>query len=429
MYGNYILIYYTIFSKSAVFEVVASLKIIEKGVLPLDENSVGIQFYLDVENRDRLFPCKIRSWTRRCHHIDSYNNDTDDIPVYGANIHMIKPKDRDTLIYVYPAIIQENHIGSCEFILDYRCGNIKKLKRKEVSVPFDTKVKKSGSVLNRFWKRSTCASVDQDLRNYCQPVNCDLKYVGKRHFYNDKVNKCVAAPICNEDSIKELPDIVYDPERHICKDLENPLSVADIYAITSGFGIVNEPWNFNGVTVELQTNCNTISENISFLRDMMHGKLYPLYQGSVLDFSSACNSAILTIVVSILLLTFLILSLVCCINTSLWLLKKVSRDDLCKFCANIKSKFSKGHVSKCGRKNSRVNKDIKNKLLKDVIVTDLPIELRESFENICERVHREVKWKKRYRRDDLGSRINLAETNIVISATSSATHLMDNVNR
>lgn len=53
-----------------------------------------------------------------------------------------------------------------------------------------------------------CSTVDLDTLDDCRPVNCHIKYNGKRNFFNRRMQRCQAVPICIADTSKELPDVV-----------------------------------------------------------------------------------------------------------------------------------------------------------------------------------------------------------------------------
>ncbi|KAG6455687.1 hypothetical protein O3G_MSEX009344 [Manduca sexta] len=427
----YFLILCIVLSNSKVYE--ASINILEKGVIPLDKDSVGIQFYVDIVNEDQFSTCGMRYWTNRCCFIDpenSVNNICGGLNVYGAARHTIKPRDRDTLFFVYPTLIPYDQIGTCSFVLDYNCANRRLFKREEIEMKFDTRLKVNKELLKDERKVKSCDALDLDSLNECKPIDCEMKYIGMKPYFDGGRGKCIDAAICEADPTKDLPDLVYNPKSNTCKDLENPLTIADIYAISSGLGVVTEPLNASSAQVEVKSNCSTISQHLQMLRDMMYGKLYPISSDVILDdttYSSTCKSAFLGIISCILGLCGVLLAIVFCVNSAVWFHRKWTNGDFKKCFGKMKKKYKKCNMPDCESKKSRVNKEVKNDLLKDVIVTDLPIELRDSVLDLCERVNREVKWKRRYRIADLGSQVNLMEQAAYASSrTSSTTTLQDN---
>lgn len=72
-----------------------------------------------------------------------------------------------------------------------------------------------------------CESVDLNPFDDCKPVNCELKYFGKRNFFKSPF--CVPATTCGSD-----PDIIYDYETNSCRSLKHVLSDEEKESIRSG---------------------------------------------------------------------------------------------------------------------------------------------------------------------------------------------------
>ncbi|KAJ0176935.1 hypothetical protein K1T71_006944 [Dendrolimus kikuchii] len=376
-------------------ETVSTITVVDKGMIPFDPESIGIQLFVTVENLDTLNACNVHIWPKRCCLLNIGKKDCFTVTVYGVNHKTVQPKDIETLILVYPAIYKYNHVGYCNLLLESDCSS-KKLKREIIYLPFNT-TNITDCSRSIFRKTESCDTEDQDPSNGCLPINCDEKYLGLRPFYSID-NRCTEAPVCERDFAKDLPDVVYVPNSNTCRDLDNPISVGDVYSFSTGLGVVTQNETMKTTTVELNSNLSTISQNLLFLKDLMYGKLCPATNNVSINYSEPCKSALWAIFGCIFGLVAVLLSFVCCINTSVWIYNKWSTGDLRNFFIKVKSKFFSNRL-KCEAKVSKVNKDVKNKLLQDVIVTDLPIELRESAINLCERIGKEVKWKKRYRAD------------------------------
>lgn len=54
----------------------------------------------------------------------------------------------------------------------------------------------------------SCQTIDMDPLDNCQPVNCPMKYLGFRNYFNHKWKRCQKVPICVSDPEKDLPDVV-----------------------------------------------------------------------------------------------------------------------------------------------------------------------------------------------------------------------------
>lgn len=412
------------------FEVFASIQVLDKGLISLQKDSAGLQFYIDIENKDRLSSCSIHSWTENCCLDDGADCNT--MVVYGGD-YFAKPKDRETIIFVYPSIFQHDLFGYCDFVLDYQCGRKRRSKRQKVYVLFDTRVNTEGkppnALLDHYLEGKTttcCDTLDLDSLHDCEPVNCDMKYSGERSYFDNDAGKCVEAPICESNPDNELPDIVYVPSINTCRDLEHPLTVGDIYAISTGMGVVTEPHKSEEVKVEVISNCSTISQNLKLMRDMMYGKLCPVLKGDVSEYSQCFKSAVMSILMCIGGVCALLFSFFCCIQTMTWLHKKFTEGEFQNFMENFKNMFKSPKESR-NYPAANVNSDVRNTLLREVIVKDIPIELRDSIVNICERMEKKVKRKKRYRSKDIGSQISLnkVQYDVRVSTTTSSTSSLE----
>ncbi|CAG9786443.1 unnamed protein product [Diatraea saccharalis] len=410
-------------------EVLSSITVLDKGVTPLEKHSVGIQFFVDAENKDRISNCRISTSAKNCCLNDS-EEDCNIMQVYGAD-YSLKPKDRETFVFIYPTLYQHDQVGYCDFIIEYQCGKKRRSKKQIVNIPFDTKIagskKKSGFFSHYIdgEKVTSCDSLDQDSLNNCEAVNCDFKYGGNRQFYDFESGKCSQASLCESDPDEELPDIAYVPSTNTCRDLDHPMTVADIFAISTGTGVVTRPSNNDDLKVELKSNCSTVSQNLSFLHDLMRGNFCPMSKTDTSDFAKCWKHAIIFIISYILGVCGLVLSFICCVQSILWLHKQIRNEDVRDLYKKIRGKFQKSPYP--NKSYDIVNSEVRNTLLRDVIVKDIPLELRESIVDICDRMDRKVKKKKRYRKADMGSQVSLVkvEYDVISSSNTSSNTSLD----
>lgn len=430
MFGYSFAYIYLILFESIIHEVLAFITVLDKGIFSLEKGSIGVQFYIDVENGHHLSTCKVNSWPKMCCLADEQYKDCSMDTIHGDSVELVKPKKRETFIYVYPTLYQYDQVGYCNFIVDFKCGTTKRSKQLDINIPFDTKIsnKKKALYLKSYSdvKSSDCVSLDEDSLHDCKPVNCDYKYAGRRPFYEGSRSKCVNAPVCETNVMKKLPDIVYVPRSNICRDLDHPITIGDIYALSTGLGIVTESTisEKNDLKVLLKSNCSTISQNLILLRDLMYGKLCPLFNGDTSGYKECCMNAILSICGCIIAICGLLLSIACCIHTMVWCYKKWSTGELKNTIMTYwRSRIKKTKASI--NKPSHINREVTNNLLREVIVRDLPIELRDSVVDICQRIDHQVRQKKRYRVMDLGSQINLTQAESNSSTDTSETSAPD----
>ncbi|CAH2106823.1 unnamed protein product [Euphydryas editha] len=378
-----------------------------------------MQIYVDVENENRKEDCKIYSTVEKCCLTDSEEEDCDTIDIYSDKFDTIKPKDRKTFIHVLPTPYQHDLIGYCEIILIIHCPMTQE--KLKIQIPFDTKIRKESLPLFKDYvgnnKPIVCDTLDQNPLDECSPTNCDIKYFDRRPFYDLNVKRCIKAPICVGDIDTELPDIVYDPKVNICKDLSSPLSFRDIYSMSTGIGTVVATVKPDLVKVSLKRNCTTISQNLLFLKDLMYGKLFPHSNNEEINYKDDCKSAIFSILINIISVCALLFSFVCCVNTIVWVQRQWLNGNIGNLIKKIRSKFKR---TKTLSRKPRNRKKVRNALLRDVVVNDVPLKLRSSVISICNRIEKEVHKKNRYRKSDIGSQISLQKNRSTSQSTNSS---------
>lgn len=72
-----------------------------------------------------------------------------------------------------------------------------------------------------------CDSEDLDPFNSCKPVNCELKYFGKRNFFN--ISSCVSAKLCDNND-----DEMYDYENNECTTFGKVFSKEELEEMKMG---------------------------------------------------------------------------------------------------------------------------------------------------------------------------------------------------
>ncbi|CAH2254650.1 jg4485 [Pararge aegeria aegeria] len=422
---SYKFFFFYLLTKISILKVFAVISVADKGILPLEKNSIGIRFFIDIENESRVGTCKVYSRVKKCCLTDLDEEDCGIMYAIGITFEVTKPKDRKTLLYIFPTLCPYDLVGYCDVLLDYRCS--KNRDRLHVNIPFDTTISKSKrsnplvKALLGNVKSFACESLDQNSLYNCFPIDCDVKYSGQRSFYDKDINRCIKTPVCVGEADKELSSTVYVPTVNVCKDLECPLSTQDIYAISTGLGTVIQTsiLKEDDVRFEFESNCSTISQNLYLLKDLMYGKLCPCNVNS----EDLCKSAVLGIVFCVLSICATLLSFLFCANMFVWIYRQWSKGNIDAFFARVKKKFKRTE-NKRHLRRSRINSEIRNTLLREVIIKDIPLELRESVEGICDRMEKEVRKKKRYRKKDIGSQISLQKEilrDVLSSSTSTET--------
>ncbi|XP_045771376.1 uncharacterized protein LOC123871554 [Maniola jurtina] len=423
---SYKFLFYCLLIKIPIFQVFAIISVVDKGISPLEKNSVGIKFFVDIVNENRTGTCKVYSRVKKCCLTDLEKEDCGIMQVIDETLDVIKPRERKTLEYVFPTLCPHDLVGYCDVLLNYRC--LKNRDRLLINIPLDTRIisaRRSHPLLKYYLSNSNsmaCETLDQNSLDDCLPIDCDVKYAGQRSFYDKDINRCTKTPLCVGDIEKELPNIVYVPSINLCKNLENPLTTQDIYAITTGLGtIVQSTKKEDDVQVEFKSNCSTISQNLHLLKDLMYGKLCPCEKSDI-NFEDGCKSAILSIVFCVISICGLLLTFIVCVNTTVWIYIQWSKGNINAFIVRMKSKFKRTEKKRhLNASKSRVNNEVRNTLLREVIVRDIPLELRGSVVSLCERMEKEVRKKRRYRNEDIGSQISLQKESVLMSSSSTDT--------
>lgn len=394
----------TIFNK-----ILGTVIVLDKGLMPLVKNSVGMQFYVDLENNDE--ECKLLSKFGTCLVDENNRKDCNVFDINKSSSFIMRAHSRKTITYVVPSLYQHDLVGYSDVTLDYSCNNIRN--RTEFRIPFNTQAS-STETTSKYLLRDyiagvnarKCSFIDQDPLKECIPVDCDIKYLGKRFFYDTHEQKCLPETVCIGDPDKELPEVALLTASNTCRNLDQPLTSQDLYIITAGLAVTSRPaQRMNTLMVELTSNCSTISQNMNLLQDLAFGKFYPTWNNQTLDFSAYCKSALNSIATRILMMCIIILLFAFLLNRVISFFSQ-RPGNKSNYCEKLKDVFD-NLKSKQKRDDCTERKEVRNALLREVIIRSIPLELRSSAVNICERLGEEVKMKRRYREADIGSQINL----------------------
>lgn len=424
----YINVYILIFTIK-IYCVSANIGIVNHGVVPLHRGSVALQLYVELENKSKSKGCCVSSFKNRCCLGSKGKRNSYVVDAYGGDMTVLEPYERRQLMFVYPTLYQHDKVGVCDITLLYDCGDRFKKKRR-AKLTFDTTVfnshkkRTNRDILKDYYnekKLKHCYSEDSNPLDQCSPANCDWKYDGLKPFFEKHSKRCFAAPPCVGDEVEGMPELVYVPKANKCRDVANPINVEDIYAMGTGAVYITPKTTTQpSPKVNLVKNLTTISQNLKFLRDMLYGR-FQCADGSTINlYKESTQNAFHFILTYIGGITALILSVACLLNVCVFMLKRIpERKNWC--CPDLVNKF-KGNQSKTSETD--VAENVKECLLRDIIVTDIPMELRESIVDICGRMGNNVRRKKRYRFEELGSQISLQGEDIEVyrgSDTSTTT--------
>ncbi|XP_060854205.1 uncharacterized protein LOC132932036 isoform X2 [Rhopalosiphum padi] len=77
-------------------------------------------------------------------------------------------------------------------------------------------------------KGMKCEFPDEDYLDYCNPINCHMKYSGYRGFFSTEKQKCVQIPTCQSKNNKDQAYIWFNNQ---CADLNYTITQKDIQEV------------------------------------------------------------------------------------------------------------------------------------------------------------------------------------------------------
>lgn len=109
------------------------------------------------------------------------------------------------LAHYYQIVFQYllNRIGKCHILIT-TINEQKQTFKTTHTIPFNT----AKTITPTFKDLKVCSSQDLDPFDNCQPVNCQMKYLGCRSYFDQKQKTCVKIPHCIADPKSDLPDLV-----------------------------------------------------------------------------------------------------------------------------------------------------------------------------------------------------------------------------
>jgi len=200
-----------------------SFHVENSGINPVDEEDVGIRFFLTVGNNvDKTIVVKKAHNPDCCWTVTEDDKDCESMVLFGGFPAEIKKASTKNITYVFPNMYPLDRIGSCNFHLKEPDG--KAIVHK---VPFNTSTTEvTGSWMEELFKGGAkvwkqCDSVDMNWRNSCHPYDCTKKYNGFRSFYRQDKKRCEPVTQCltKLDVDDKLPTAAFDYENNMCKDL------------------------------------------------------------------------------------------------------------------------------------------------------------------------------------------------------------------
>ncbi|KAG5684371.1 hypothetical protein PVAND_013606 [Polypedilum vanderplanki] len=164
---------------------------------------------------------------------DFYDCETQNI--YGVKVPKLEPDKEAMVTLLWPTIIPYNRVGNCtiEILTKRQSGtHVDDIKL----IHFNTTIDVNGfpdymliyfNDMKKDHGYTKCDYEDLNPFDKCKPVNCELKYFGKRNFF--QYPNCIPVTECEND-----PEVIYDFDTNTCRNLRNFLSNDNIRQIEEG---------------------------------------------------------------------------------------------------------------------------------------------------------------------------------------------------
>lgn len=164
-----------------------------------------------------------------CEEITPTDKDTTYMTLIGGDMGILNAKCSKNITMLYPNMVTlliaglnvkwtvllqylHNRKGECTISVVHLNEQKQAFEARQV-ISFNTMISndKPPPVLRDYYtpkEIKKCDTLDLDPLENCQPVNCLMKYLGTRNYFNHKWNRCQKVPMCIADPEKELPDVV-----------------------------------------------------------------------------------------------------------------------------------------------------------------------------------------------------------------------------
>ncbi|CAH1721370.1 unnamed protein product [Aphis gossypii] len=155
-----------------------------------------------------------------CEYIDKTDIDCDHFQLIGSSLDLAA-RDSGIITLQYLNIYSYNRRGECDV---------------RVNIIYNRNEHVESTVIQKIYFDTTitqgmkCEFPDEDNLDYCNPVNCHMKYSGYRGFFSIAKQKCVQIPECQS---KNNRDQAYIWVSNQCADLNHTITQNDIQEVLS----------------------------------------------------------------------------------------------------------------------------------------------------------------------------------------------------
>ncbi|CAG9802341.1 unnamed protein product [Chironomus riparius] len=163
----------------------------------------------------------------------TYECDTQN--AYGVKISNLEPDKQIPVSLLWPTLILYNRVGNCTInAISHRADGTHVDDTRMIH--FNTTITTDkirdfmfyyfNDMKDKFGYQK-CDFEDLNPFNKCKPIDCELKYFGKRNYFQNP--HCVPVKVCEND-----PNVIYDYETNSCRNLKQVFSIDELKTMHAG---------------------------------------------------------------------------------------------------------------------------------------------------------------------------------------------------
>ncbi|GJQ68331.1 hypothetical protein Trydic_g16925 [Trypoxylus dichotomus] len=239
----------------------------DANIAAVSHDDIGMIFYVALHNTDN---CGYRIYTRmiRCiEEIETNDRECEMMHLLGGDMGEIRPQCYKNITLLYPNMYLHNRKGYCIIAIKFVSEDNQVLEKK-TNISFNTYIGRGKGHFSggndRNVAYSQCESVDLDPFHNCVPVDCHMKYLGTRSFFNRKWKRCQKVPVCVYDIEKDLPDVGYTPITNKCIDLERCIKKSDLQPLENKYAELADDSSYSLMLTAINCHFGKINNETGF---------------------------------------------------------------------------------------------------------------------------------------------------------------------
>ncbi|XP_070506760.1 uncharacterized protein [Chironomus tepperi] len=163
----------------------------------------------------------------------TYDCDTQN--AYGMKISNLEPDSQTSVSLIWPTLILYNRVGNCTIkAISHRADGHHVDDTRMIHFNTTITTEKIRDFMLYYFNDmkekfgyQMCEFEDLNPFNKCKPIECELKYFGKRNYFQHP--HCVPVKICDKD-----PNVIYDYETNTCRNLKEIFSKDELKMLKAG---------------------------------------------------------------------------------------------------------------------------------------------------------------------------------------------------